>query len=108
MIWQIKVGAIHTNCYIIYDNGEAIIINIPALTEETRKEYVKEVKQIAEDCKINLRNVRQDVNNNIKKNEEITEDDKKDLTEDVQQLINKYNKKIDELLKIKESELLQV
>lgn len=90
------------------NNGEAIIINIPALTEETRKEYVKEVKQIAEDCKINLRNVRQDVNNNIKKNEEITEDDKKDLTEDVQQLINKYNKKIDELLKIKESELLQV
>ena len=90
------------------NNGEAIIINIPALTEETRKEYVKEVKQIAEDCKINLRNVRQDVNNNIKKNEEITEDDKKDLTEDVQQLINKYNKNIDELLKIKESELLQV
>lgn len=90
------------------NNGEAIIINIPALTEETRKEYVKEVKQIAEDCKINLRNLRQDANNNIKKSEETTEDEKKGLTDDIQDLINQYNKKVDELLKEKESELLQV
>ncbi len=101
-IFEANIGLTPNN------NGESIIINIPALTEETRREYVKEVKQIAEDCKINLRNVRQDANNNIKKNDEITEDDKKGLTEDIQQLINKYNKKIDELLKIKESELLQV
>lgn len=101
-IFEANIGLTPNN------NGESIILNIPALTEETRKEYVKEVKQIAEDCKINLRNVRQDANNSIKKLEDVTEDDKKGLSEDVQDLINKYNKKVDELLKEKESELLQV
>lgn len=90
------------------NNGESIILNIPALTEETRKGYVKEVKQIAEDAKINLRNVRQNANNEIKRLEDATEDDKKGMSEDVQDLINKYNKKVDELLKVKEAELLQV
>ena len=88
--------------------GDSIILNIPALTEETRKEYVKQVKQIAEDARIALRNVRQDANNDIKKLEDITEDDKKDATLDIQDLINTYNKKVDELLKNKEQELLQV
>ncbi len=88
--------------------GDHIVLNIPALTEETRKDYVKQVKQIAEEGKIALRNVRQDANNDVKKLEDITEDDKKDASLDIQELINKYNKKIDELLKIKEDELLQV
>ena len=90
------------------DNGECIILNIPALTEETRKEYVKQVKQIAEEGKINLRNIRQDSNNEIKKNEDLTEDEKENLMDDVQNLINKYNKVIDEKEKIKEKELLTV
>ena len=90
------------------NNGESIILNIPALTEETRKEYVKQVKGIAEDCHIQLRNIRQDANNDIKKFEEATEDDKKGLTDDVQDLINKYNKIVDDLLKEKENELLTV
>ena len=90
------------------NNGETIMLNIPALTEETRKEYVKQVKTIAEDCRISLHNVRQDANNDIKRLEDVTEDDKKGLSEDVQDLINQYNKKVDELLKVKENELLTV
>lgn len=101
-IFEANIGLTPNN------NGESIILNIPALTEETRKGYVKEVKQIAEDAKINLRNVRQSANNEIKKLEDATEDDKKGMSEDVQDLINKYNKKVDELLKVKEEELLQV
>ena len=101
-IFEANIGLTPNN------NGESIILNIPALTEETRREYVKQVKQIAEDCKVNLRNVRQDANNDIKKLEEATEDDKKGMQEDVQDLINEYNKKVDALLKEKEEELLQV
>lgn len=101
-IFEANIGLTPNN------NGETIILNIPALTEETRKEYVKEVKKIAEDCHIHLRNIRQDANNDIKKMEDATEDDKKGLNEDVQDLINKYNKRVDELLKEKENELLTV
>ena len=101
-IYEANIGLTPNN------NGEVVILNIPALTEETRKEYVKQVKSIAEDAKINLRNARQDANNNIKKSDEGTEDDKKSYTEDVQELINKYNKIVDEKLKVKEEELMSV
>lgn len=89
------------------NNGEVIILNIPALTEDTRREYVKQAKTYAEDCRINLRNIRQDANNEIKKLE-ISEDDIKAGQEDVQELINKYNKIVDEKLKVKETELMTI
>ena len=89
------------------NNGETVILNIPALTEETRRQYVKQAKEYSEDCKINLRNIRQDANNDIKKME-ISEDDKKASQEDVQELINKYNKIVDEVFKEKESELMSI
>ena len=89
------------------NNGEMIILNIPALTEETRRGYVKQAKEYAEDCKIVLRNVRQDANNNIKKLE-LPEDDVKLGQEDVQELINKYNKIVEDKLKVKETELMTV
>ena len=101
-IYEANIGLTPNN------NGECIILNIPALTEETRKEYVKQVKQIAEEGKINLRNIRQDINNDIKKNEDLTEDEKDNLMEDIQDLINKYNKVIDEKEKEQENELLTV
>ena len=101
-IYEANIGLTPNN------NGECIILNIPALTEETRKEYVKQVKQIAEDGKINLRGIRQDSNNDIKKNEDLTEDEKDNLMDDVQELINKYNKIIDEKEKEKKKELLTV
>lgn len=101
-IYEANIGLTPNN------NGEIIILNIPALTEETRRDYVKQAKGIAEDCKIALRNVRQDANNEIKKVTEGTEDDKKAYTEDVQELINKYNKVVEEKLKVKEEELMSV
>ena len=101
-IYEANIGLTPNN------NGETIILNIPALTEETRKEYVIQAKQMGEEAKIQLRNVRQDANNDIKKNDEITEDDVKDLQADVQDLINKFNKKVEEICKKKEEELMTV
>ena len=100
-IFEANIGLTPNN------NGEVVILNIPALTEDTRKEYVKQVKGLAEDCRIALRNVRQDANNDIKKLE-ITEDEVKQTQDEVQELINKYNKIVDEKLKVKEQELMTV
>lgn len=100
-IYESNVGLTPNN------NGEVIILNIPVLTEDTRKEYVKQVKGMAEDAKIALRNIRQDANNDIKKLE-ISEDDIKGLTNEVQDLINKYNNIVLEKLKEKEQELLSI
>ena len=88
-------------------NGETIILTVPALTEETRRDYVKQAKAMAEEGKIALRNIRQDANTQIK-NSEFTEDEKDRFTEDVQELINKYNKKVDEILNSKEKELMEI
>ncbi len=100
-IYESNIGITPNN------NGEMIILNIPALTEETRRGYVKQAKEYSEDCKIVLRNIRQDANNDIKKLE-VTEDEKKNAQDDVQELINKYNKIVDEKFKEKEKELLTV
>lgn len=89
------------------NNGDMIIINFPSLTEERRKEYVKQVKGIAEETRISLRNLRQDGNNNIKELK-LPEDQEKGYIEEIQELINKYNKKIDEELKAKEEELIHI
>lgn len=90
------------------NNGETVMLVIPELTEERRREYVKEAKTIAEEAKVALRNVRQDANNSIKKMEEITEDESKRTQDKVQDLINKYNKIVDEKLKAKEDELMSI
>ena len=89
------------------NNGEIIFLVIPALTEDRRKELVKQVKNIAEEGKIALRNIRQDANNEIKK-AKLPEDIEKEASEEVQELINKYNKLIDDKLKVKESELMTI
>ena len=89
------------------NDGETIRIIIPELTEETRKNYVKQVKEMAEEAKIALRNVRQDANNAIKKSE-VSEDVEKRNMDQVQKLIDKYNQIVDEKYKEKESELLSI
>ena len=89
------------------NNGESIFLVVPALTEDRRKELVKQVHQMAEEGKIALRNIRQDANNDIKKSEE-TDDVKKGATEDVQELINKYNKIVEDKFKEKETELMTI
>ncbi len=100
-IFEANIGLTPNN------NGETVMLVIPELTEERRKDYVKEAKALAEDAKIALRNVRQDANSDIKKLE-IPEDEQKRAQEDVQELINKYNKIIDDKLKVKENELMEI
>lgn len=100
-IFEANIGLTPNN------NGETVMLVIPELTEERRKQYVKEAKTLAEDAKIALRNIRQDANGNIKKLE-IPEDNQKNATDDVQELIGKYNKIIDEKLRVKENELMQI
>lgn len=99
---EANIGITPTN------NGEMVILTVPQLTEETRRNYVKQVYEMGEQAKIALRNARQDANNDIKKNEELTEDDKKRYQEDVQEIINKYNKIVDEKIKEKTTELMSV
>ena len=89
------------------NNGECIFLVIPPLTEERRKELVKQVKQMAEEARIALRNIRQDANTGIK-NLKLPEDVEKEGNNEVQELINKYNKVIDEKLKVKEQELMTI
>lgn len=100
-IYEANIGLTPNN------NGEVIILNIPALTEETRREYVKQAKGIGEDAKIALRNIRQDANNAIKKLE-LPEDDIKNGQDEVQELIQKYNAIVDSKTKAKENELMTV
>ena len=100
-IYEANIGLTPNN------NGEIIILNIPALTEETRRNYVKQAKEYSEDCKIVLRNIRQDSNNEIKKLE-LPEDEEKSSMDEVQELINKYNKIVEDKFKEKESELMTV
>ena len=89
------------------NNGEVVFIVIPPLTEDRRKELVKQVKALAEEGKIALRNIRQDANNELKRLE-LPEDEEKLGNEKVQELINKFNKEIDEKLKVKENELMTI
>ena len=89
------------------NNGEVIFLVIPALTEDRRRELVKQVKHIAEDGKIALRNIRQDTNNDIKKLK-LPEDEEKNCIEEVQELINKYNKIVEDKLKDKEKDLMTI
>lgn len=92
------------------NNGENIIINIPALTEERRRELVKQAKAESEDAKIGIRNARKDANTDIKKEEKngTSEDICKKAEEDVQKLTDAFIKKIDEHLVIKEAEIMKV
>ena len=89
------------------NNGECIFIVIPPLTEDRRKELVKQVKAMAEEGKIALRNIRQDANNALK-NLKLPEDEEKQGNEEVQELINKYNKIIEDKLKEKENDLMSI
>lgn len=92
------------------NNGDIIIINVPPLTEERRKDLAKQAKVEAEDAKISVRNARKDANTEIKKLEKdgISEDVCKSAEDEVQELTNNYIKKIDELLAHKEVEIMKV
>ena len=100
-IYEANLGINPTN------NGEIIILKLPDLTEDRRREYVKLAKTEGENTKIALRNIRQDVNNDIKA-AELREDEEKQTLNDIQELINKYNKIVEDKIKEKESELMSI
>ena len=89
------------------NDGETIRIVIPALTEERRRELTKQVKAMAEDAKVSIRNIRHEANEKIEKME-LPEDEEKGMMKDVQDLVNDYNKDIDNIYKDKEKELMTV
>ncbi|RFU68889.1 ribosome recycling factor [Bacillus sp. V59.32b] len=93
------------------NDGSIIRIAIPALTEERRKELVKVVKKESEEAKIAIRNIRRDANDDLKKlekNGEITEDDLRGYSDDIQKVTDSYISKIDDITKDKEKEILEV
>jgi len=104
-IMKSDIGITPTN------DGSIIRLMIPALTEERRKDLVKQVKKEAEDAKIAVRNVRRDANDDLKKLEkagEITEDDLRGYGEDIQKLTDEFIVKVDQVTKDKEKEILEV
>lgn len=90
------------------NDGEVLRINIPMLTEETRKTIVKDVKKIEEENKISIRNIRQQIKDEIKKDTDMTEDEKKSKENKLQELVNKYNGEIEKLVSEKEKEVLTI
>lgn len=98
---EANIGLAPTN------NGEIVIITIPPLTEDKRREYVKQIKVIGEETKVALRNIRQEANNATKK-ADLPEDEEKQELDDIQELINKYNKLVDDKMKDKEAELMAI
>lgn len=89
------------------NNGDIIIINVPPLTGERRRDLAKQAKAEAEDAKIGVRSARKEANTEIKKLD-ISEDLQKSIEQDVQQLTDKYVKKIDEAFDLKEKEIMTV
>ena len=91
------------------NDGRVIRLVFPQLTEERRKELTKQVKKYAEDAKVAMRNIRRDGMDyvkNLKKKSEITEDEQKKAEKDLQDLLDKFIKKVDEALAAKEKELM--
>lgn len=90
------------------NDGTVIRLSVPALTEETRKGYCKDVAKYAEHAKISIRNIRRDYNENVKKDKTIPEDISKNTLDKIQKEIDKYIDKIDEIAKNKEKEILTI
>lgn len=89
------------------NNGESIIINIPPLTEERRRELAKLAKSEAENAKIGIRSARKEANSEVKKSE-ASDDIQKNYEIDIQELTDFYNSKVDEIFRVKEKEILTI
>lgn len=108
LIPEIEKGILVANLgFNPMNNGESIIINVPVLTEERRKELSKIAKAAAEHAKVSVRNARKEANNEIKKLE-ISDDEKKIAEENIQNLTDRFIKKIDEAYAVKDAEIMKV
>ncbi|MFP4067651.1 MAG: ribosome-recycling factor, partial [Spirochaetaceae bacterium] len=93
-----------------FNDGKVIRINIPPLTEERRQEYVKMAKNMAEQARVAIRNIRRDANDELKKAKkdgDLSEDDEKRLEDTIQKLTDTYVGQVDEALETKEKEILE-
>lgn len=111
MIHPIEKAIINSNLGFNPDNnGEIIRINVPAPTEQRRKEMVKTVNKEGETAKISLRSARKDANDQLKKllKEGLSEDDEKDAAAEVQDMITDFSKKVDKMLDDKNVEVLTI
>lgn len=93
------------------NDGSVIRLNIPPLTSDRRKELVKVASKIAEEGRVSVRNVRRDAIDSVRKqekNSEISEDESRDIQDEIQKLTDKYVKRIDELLAQKEEDIMTV
>lgn len=111
MLGAIEKAIVNANLgFAPMNNGEVIMINIPALTEERRRELVKQAKSEGEHAKVSIRNARKDGNDEIKKlkNDGLPEDMAKDGEENIQTMTNTYNSKVDGLIEEKEKDIMTV
>lgn len=93
------------------NDGQVVRLNIPPLTAERRQEFVKMAGKLAEEGKVSIRNIRRDAVDSVRKqekNSEVSEDEARDLQDQIQQLTDKYTAKIDELLAAKEKDITTV
>lgn len=108
MISEIEKGIMMANIgFNPMNNGESVIISVPPLTEERRRELAKQAKSEAEDAKVGVRSERKSANNEIK-GLDISEDLKKNLEVDIQELTDKHIQKIDQIFSNKEAEIMKV
>ena len=89
-------------------DADKIRLVFPALTEESRKEMTKKAKSIAEDAKIRVRRLRQEIHDNFKKDEELTDDDKKNYINNLDKTTKLKNEKIEKILELKNKEILTI
>ena len=111
MLDEISKGIINSNLGLNpQNNGELIIISVPTLTEERRKELVKRARAEGENAKVRIRSERKDANDMIKelKNEGLSEDMTKSAEDEVQKVTDEYAKKIDALVEAKEVDIMKV
>ena len=108
LIPEIEKGIMNANLgFNPMNNGESVIINVPPLTEERRRELAKQAKAVAEDAKVGVRNDRKNANNELKKLD-LSEDMLNGAEADVQELTDKHIAQIDAILKVKEKEIMTV
>ncbi|MGI9531065.1 ribosome recycling factor [Lutimonas sp.] len=108
LIPEIEKGIMNANLgFNPSNNGESVIINVPILTEERRRDLAKQAKSEGENAKVSIRNDRKEANNELKKLD-ISEDMLNNSEQDVQDLTDKYIKKVDALYVVKEKEIMTV
>jgi ribosome recycling factor len=106
---EIEKAIFNANIGITPQNdGQVIRLNVPKLTEETRKDLAKSISKMGEESKVAIRNIRRDVNDSIKKDDTLTEDEEKKALDQVQKITDEFVKKVDQAVTDKTKEIMTV